>query len=108
MKLSVSPLSLVAMTTVFTLATANFDIYYAEYNPEPADSRNLQMGFVLFNDDPADCTAVENSPFIPLKEDLGKDLMAVKCHSVTQDGTEVGCALNDASLPSPHASKQAS
>jgi hypothetical protein len=102
MKLSVSPLSLVAMSTVFTLATAHFDIYYAEYNPKPANAKYLQRGFMLLDDDPANCTAIENSPFIPLKNKLIKDQMAITCQS------EMGCVFNDTSFPPSRASKQAS
>jgi hypothetical protein len=109
MKLSMSPSSLVVLTTVFTLAQANFDIYYAEIpsdRPQVANmfgssSKDVKMGFRLFNDDPADCGEVVSAPLIPWQEDFNGDLLAITCNSVVVNGVARHCAFREVSQPLP-------
>jgi hypothetical protein len=109
MKLSMSPSSLVVLTTVFTLARANFDIYYAEIPSDPpqvanmfgSSSKDVKMGFRLFNNDPADCGEVASAPLIPWQEDFNGDLLAITCNSGATNGASGHCAFREVSQPLP-------
>jgi hypothetical protein len=97
MKFPTSPRSLVALSTMLPLALANFDIYYTEFTGKGDRINSKQQGYMLFNDDPTDCAPINNSPFIPWKEDFnGVDKFAVTCDFV-ENGETVFCG-NSASL----------
>jgi hypothetical protein len=97
MKLHTSSSTLVALSALLPLAAADFNIYYTEFTGEPGSVK--QQGYMLFNDDPTDCTPINTSPFIPWKEDFTGEKFAVTCDEV-MDGVTMMCGeMASLSLP---------
>jgi hypothetical protein len=97
MKLPTAPLSLVALSTMLPLALANFDIYYTEFTSKYGSTDLKEQGYMLFNDDPTDCTSINTSPFIPWRNNFKGLKFAVTCDYMDQD--QKGACMEPASLP---------
>jgi hypothetical protein len=62
-KSSISLSALGNLAIIFTLAKANSDVYFAASPPTDKGRLPFREGYMIFGDDPSDCTPVYDSYF---------------------------------------------
>jgi hypothetical protein len=98
------PLSAIgALATIFTLTTANFDVYFAASPPRDKGRKLFREGYKIFDSDPPDCAPVYDSYFYSLSKDVADDRIGVRCSGEGRKGSHGAACTVDVSISyNPH------